>query len=139
VRGKPIVIVDKDDERVGRHLSRQRQCTKGSIADDLGVFDAGEGLLRDFFNPKTKLAVVDGPPAFQTAMNSMTSISGKFCGAQNAREDSGSKDNQSGLWRTTIKLEPHRLSERAKPERRKSRILFTAFGWSNPRERYCSG
>src|SRR5215471_17927792 len=59
-------------------------------------------------------------------MKSMMSVSGKLSFIQNAREDSGSKDNQSGLWRTTIKLVPHRLSDRVKLERRKSRIMFSA-------------
>src|SRR6516162_2591319 len=63
--------------------------------------------------------------ASQMAMKSIMCVSGKFCFTQNAREDSESKDNQSGLWRTTIKLVPHRLSDRAKLERRKSRIPFS--------------
>jgi hypothetical protein len=71
-------------------------------------------------------------------MKSMINISGKLRSTQNAREISGSKDNQSGLWRTTIKLVPHRLSDRAKPVRKKSRILFIAFE-GNPRERNRSG
>jgi hypothetical protein len=52
MRSKPIVVVDKGDERVGRHLSRQRQCRKVSVADYLGVFDTDESLLRDLLKPK---------------------------------------------------------------------------------------
>jgi hypothetical protein len=50
VRRRPIVVVDKDDEGVVRHFSRERQRAKGIIADDPAAFDADESLLSDFRN-----------------------------------------------------------------------------------------